>query len=382
MRPSRFVGSKTRAVMGSAIAVVVMLCTASPVAAHGSVGSDSTNYRTQVDQPGDPGLMWEVFGGDALLQLTNSTGEEVTVLGYEGEPYLRFSPGDGVYENVRSPAAYLNQDRFATTALPSDVDAQAAPQWRRVVDGDDYAWHDHRAHWMAPVRPAEVDADPSVAHLVLVWSIPVTIGDTDPRRVDVTGELRWEPPVAWWPPILMLACLFIVVTVVAAARTRPVASVWSGLARPVTVLLWTVLAANVVRTIDDVVSAPATIGEQLWLGGIALIGLGAIAGLSFKSWVGHAMGFATLAAAGVLTMLIFGGESSAQLSASQLVTAFPNWVRRWTVAGSYVIVAPTLLAAVLAARNYKLYLDQHPDISPGFRTSSADTQQPETTTPS
>ena len=47
--------------------------------------------------------MGGVRGGDTLLQLTNRTGEQVTIAGHEGEPYLRFTQGDGMYENVRSP---------------------------------------------------------------------------------------------------------------------------------------------------------------------------------------------------------------------------------------------------------------------------------------
>ena len=52
-------------------------------------------------------------------------------------------------------------------------------------------------------------------------------------------------------------------------------------------------------------------------------------------------------------MLIFGGDASAQLSASQLVTLFPNWIRRWMIAGSYMVLAPTMLGAVLSFANYK-----------------------------
>lgn len=360
MRRIRVRASIVRVCVGVVIGAGGLLSVATPVSAHGGGGADATNYQTTVLDEGDPGLDWRVFGGDALLELTNRTGAQVIVVGYEGEPYLRFTPGEGVFENVLSPATYLNQDRYANTELPADADPEAAPKWRRIAEGNQFAWHDHRAHWMSPVRPPAVDADPAAEHLILTWSVPITIGDGTVRTVEAIGELRWIPPVAWWPPVLILGVIFLCVAVIAAARTRPDGSRWTGLARPVTILLWIVLAANVVRTIDDMVAAPATVGQQLFLGAVSLLSMIAILMLSARTWVGHAGGFAALAVAGMMTMLIFGGEASAQLSASQLVTVLPNWVRRWTIAGSCTILAPVLVAGVLAAINYKRYLDNNP----------------------
>ena len=42
------------------------------------------------------------------------------MLGYEGEPYLRFDAGGGVWENRRSPAVYENAQRFGVGQLPAD----------------------------------------------------------------------------------------------------------------------------------------------------------------------------------------------------------------------------------------------------------------------
>jgi len=141
----------------AALVVVAVVLLASPASAHGG-GSDATNFRVDVLEPGYPGLSWRTYGGDALIELTNRTGSELTLSGYEDEPYLQFRPGVGVFENTRSPATYLNQDRYAGTIPPATADPGTPAQWRQVASGDRYAWHDHRVHWMSPARPAMVDA--------------------------------------------------------------------------------------------------------------------------------------------------------------------------------------------------------------------------------
>ncbi len=63
--------------------------------------------------------------------LESDGGEEVVILGYDGEPYLRFT-ADGVFRNTRSPATYLNEDRFANVTVPASADPEAPPEWERV----------------------------------------------------------------------------------------------------------------------------------------------------------------------------------------------------------------------------------------------------------
>jgi hypothetical protein len=50
--------------------------------------------------------------------LENNTGKPILVPGYDGEPYLRFT-ADAVYRNERSPATYLNEDRYGGVELPA-----------------------------------------------------------------------------------------------------------------------------------------------------------------------------------------------------------------------------------------------------------------------
>ena len=56
------------------------------------------------------GVSVNVLGGDERLRLSNYSGKTVVILGYQGEPYLRFT-ASGVFANELSPASYLNRMR-------------------------------------------------------------------------------------------------------------------------------------------------------------------------------------------------------------------------------------------------------------------------------
>ena len=69
-------------------------------------------------EPNVLGVSAFVVGGDDRLLLRNLSGRTIVVRGYDGEPYLRISP-DGVDENTRSPATYLNRERFPRGPAPA-----------------------------------------------------------------------------------------------------------------------------------------------------------------------------------------------------------------------------------------------------------------------
>ena len=130
-----------------AVTAVAVIGGASPAAAHGGSGPGPTNYETRVHEvsPSTPGLHVRAIDLGERLELRNQTGETVIVLGYDDEPYLRVGP-DGVFENVRSPAVYLNDEPDLTDArVPDSADADATPDWRLVGSGTTARWHDHRA---------------------------------------------------------------------------------------------------------------------------------------------------------------------------------------------------------------------------------------------
>ena len=99
-------------------------------ASHG--GGAAQGYRSTVVRvaPELSGLAVRVIDGDDELELTNTGGREIVIEGYEGEPYLRFTR-EGVFENQRSPAAYLNDDRYANVEVPASADPKARPNGSR-----------------------------------------------------------------------------------------------------------------------------------------------------------------------------------------------------------------------------------------------------------
>lgn len=188
-----------RAALVAASAGVATLISAAPAAAHGADAPDATDYRTRTTgvAPARPGLEVRVVEAGARLELTNDTGRAIEVIGYSGEPYLRIGP-DGVFENTRSPATYLNRTIGGETALPAEADPAAPPSWRRVDDGTTARWHDQRALWQESAPPAAALAAPDREHRVREWTVPLRDG-TDP--VLIGGTLDWVPPpdaYTWW----------------------------------------------------------------------------------------------------------------------------------------------------------------------------------------
>jgi len=198
---------------------VLVAASAGPAAAH-TIGSGpaASNYRTTVRgvEPAVPGLEARTVAG-GRLELVNRTGQEVLVLGYRLEPYLRLGPG-GAFENRRSPSAYANRFATAPDSIPAEFDPAAAPQWRRVGDQPRIVWHDHRAHWSGPDPPA-VTAAPGQRHVVQPeWQIPLRL---DKRTVLLQGDVTWVPGPSPWPWALAAVAVFAVAMTAARGRRRP-----------------------------------------------------------------------------------------------------------------------------------------------------------------
>jgi hypothetical protein len=184
-----------------ATAVVVAALVVCPVAAaHGGGGALGFRSHVKTVTPSTAGLKLTVLDHDDRLQLTNDTGKTVIVLGYENEPYLMFRNGR-VYRNVRSPATYLNDDRYGQVQLPPQANAQAPPEWKELVDDSQYDWHDHRIHWMSRTLPPKVQAHKNVAQHVFDWAVPITV---DGKRTMIKGGLDYTPPPGGKFPFLLV----------------------------------------------------------------------------------------------------------------------------------------------------------------------------------
>ncbi|MBV1853968.1 hypothetical protein [Catellatospora tritici] len=183
------------AVLGTALAA--LLATATPAFAHGADAPDATNFRTTITvSPDLPGLEVISIEAGARLQLTNHSGKPVEVLGYQNEPYLEVRP-DGVYENIHSPATWLNIT-IAHVDPPPTADPTLPPEWRKVTDDPVYRWHDQRVIWTEPTDPPEVQAAPDQPRRIRDWTVPMR---TEVTPLNLSGTLDYVPPpspVTWW----------------------------------------------------------------------------------------------------------------------------------------------------------------------------------------
>jgi hypothetical protein len=181
------IGGMARLARLAAISFSLLLISAAPAAADPSGPGD---FRSEVTGivPEMSGVQAEIRGGDTFLELTVDEGVTVIVEGYQGEPYLRFSPDGTVERNQLSTATYLNEDRRgAGITLPPEVqeaDADTPPEWEEVASGGTYAWHDHRVHWMEDASPS-VDRGQRVAGADDPWRVPIIV-DGAPAEIQGT----------------------------------------------------------------------------------------------------------------------------------------------------------------------------------------------------
>jgi hypothetical protein len=176
-----------RRICGAVVVALLALATAATAAlAHGGGGTDYISEIRAV-APSGAGLDVEVLDRDDRIALRNDSGKTVVVEGYNGEPYARLKPNGTVEVNVRSPALYLNEDRFAKVDVPERADERAAPVWKVVDRSGRFEWHDHRIHWMGATRPAIV-REPQQRTKVLDWTLPLRVGAGSGW---VNGTLTW-----------------------------------------------------------------------------------------------------------------------------------------------------------------------------------------------
>lgn len=207
------------AVVGLLVAVL-----AAPGTAHADAAGP-TDYRTEITSitPAAPSIHLSIEGGDSFVRIVADPGVEVVVLGYEDEPYVMIDTTGDVFENVRSFAAYYNDARYGTSEIPPTVDNGAAPEWELVGSGGAWAWHDHRAHWMASEAPVGMQPGDTFP----AQTIPLLV---DGQRVEVEVVSTLVAGPSWVPTALGLAtglALTLAATLGRRVLVTPVAAAWS-----------------------------------------------------------------------------------------------------------------------------------------------------------
>jgi hypothetical protein len=323
------------------LALLLLGASAGPAAAHAiGTGTEATNYRTEISgiDGSRPGISVRTVAGEQL-ELTNRSDQEVVVLGYRLEPYLRVGPA-GVFENQRSPSTYTNRFRTAPADIPSEFDPKAAPEWRRVGDGPSAAWHDHRSHWTGPDPPA-VKAKPEASHLVVPdWQIPLRQAD---RTMVIRGDITWVPGPSPWPWALIAVALFAAALAAAGGYRRP---------KVLAVVALMAVAADMVHTAGALLASTAPFAAELY-GTVTSAAGWAVAGLAaWRLLRGRAdSGLLYLLLGGVFLTLAGALPDLPALARSQLASGFGPVVTRAAITFTLGLGAAMVAAGLAGFRS-------------------------------
>jgi hypothetical protein len=176
-----------------AVAALLLVLGAAPAAAD---PAKPTDYRSTIDavEPASDALDVSIVGGDSFLRVQVAPGHTLVVEDYEGSPYLQILDDGTVQENQQSKATYQNVDRYAQIdeTVLEGLDPEGPPEWLTIDDDGEYAWHDHRIHWMSPDRPD--GAEPG--DVIQTVAVPMQLDGED---VAVTVTVRLEHPESVLP---------------------------------------------------------------------------------------------------------------------------------------------------------------------------------------
>ncbi len=208
--------------IGAVLLAALIFAPAQPVSAHGGNGGASSDYRIEVTgYDGDStGIEVRPVELGNRMELVRTTAKEVQILGYDGEPYLRLD-ADGVFENLNSPAHYINLDRFARTTIPATATATAQPNWVKLSDGNSVRWHDHRTHWMDPTPRQDVRDNPNVERVIFPANRVELL--VDGKAAAAIVRVTWLPPpsrIAWLVVTSIAACALLAALVLVVSLRR------------------------------------------------------------------------------------------------------------------------------------------------------------------
>jgi hypothetical protein len=159
-------------------------------AAAGAHGEASPLVRGVVDgvEPRVPGVhLVPVSGTASLLNVVNTTGEDLLVLAPDGEPFLRVGPR-GAHGNRASPYWWRsgNPDGVAGRGAPRTA---GRPRWTLVSREPAWAYYEHRLHPGNVALPREARGTRRIVRL-LDFGIELRHGG---RPMRLRGHLEFRP---------------------------------------------------------------------------------------------------------------------------------------------------------------------------------------------
>jgi hypothetical protein len=327
-------------VVALTLAGIASLSTSSapPAAAHTLTGVSPTNYRSEITSvnPSLPGVTVSLLDLGRRVKVTNTSSNDVVVVGYNAEPYLRIGPS-GVFENRKSPTVYAN--RTPSQKPPPDADPTAAPDWEKVSSGHSATWRDQRTRWEQPT-PAAVQAAPDEVHDIGAWNIELR--GANGTRSAVSGQITWEPGPSTWP---WIALMFIVAGAVGAIGwlTRWITPFRAAVAAMVVVDVVNAVASVTAREgpwRDILFQDPLTTGA--WIA--ALVSVVLLHEKSDRLWVAVAAGAAWVMA------VTSGLNDSSALSQSQLPTDLAPALARAYISLTIALAVGVIIAALAILR--------------------------------
>ena len=152
----------------------------------------NTESVVQTVEPSTENVRVDIVGADAFVRVRAESGHEVEVLGYENEPFVRIAKDGTVTMDMNSLTARTSSTRYGSTQDPKDATNASAPLWKVVGRDGSAMWHDHRVHWMSPIRPEPIDDD----GLVQSWTFTLKV---DGVTTLASGSLYLrDAPGSWW----------------------------------------------------------------------------------------------------------------------------------------------------------------------------------------
>jgi hypothetical protein len=309
--------------------VAVLVGGASPVFAD---PPRPTDYRTEIVSvtPAVPGLAVRIIGGDSFIEI-DAPGLDVRVPGYQGEPYLHFAADGTVRENRRSPARWLNTDRYSQADVPAEADPDAPPEWRIVGSGGRHAWHDHRTHWMQETPPLGLGPGDQILDGV----IPIVV---DGVGVEIAVRSVWmqRPATAPWVVAALVAGL------AAALAARPAGT----RQRRLRLLALAAGSAALLTGGWQTWSLPSETGPPIahWALPLSAVVLAGAAHL--RRWSSFTVRALTLVAA--VQVLVWTGVRRSVLTHAILPTSAPFWLDRVLTAAAGAVALVVAAASVLS----------------------------------